>query len=67
MALAALTRHAVVVGLLFVLLWEGLLGGLLSGIRWVAIGAWGQEVASAASDAIDDPGTGLAYAVLAAS
>ena len=38
-ALAALTRHAVVVGLLFVLLWEGFLGGLLAGIRWLDIGA----------------------------
>ena len=67
LGLAALTRHAVVVGLLFVLLWEGLLGGLLDGIRWLAIGAWGQEVAAAVSDAVDDPGTGLVYAVLAAA
>ena len=67
LGLASLTRHAVVVGLLFVLLWEGLLGGLLDGIRWLAIGAWGQEVAAAVSDAVDDPGTGLVYAVLAAA
>jgi ABC-2 type transport system permease protein len=67
LALAALTRHAVVVGLLFVLLWEGLLGGLLSGIKWLAIGAWGREVASAISSAIDDPGTGLTYAVIASA
>jgi ABC-2 type transport system permease protein len=67
LGLAAFTRHAVVVGLLFVLLWEGLLGGLLSGIRWLAIGAWGKEVASAVSDAVTAPGTGLAYAVLAAA
>lgn len=67
LGLAALTRHAVVVGLLFVLLWEGLLGGLLSGIKWLAIGAWGREIASAISSAVDDPGTGLAYAVLAAA
>jgi ABC-2 type transport system permease protein len=67
LGLAALTRHAVVVGLLFVLLWEGLLGGLLSGIRWLAVGAWGKEVASAVSDAVSAPGTGLTYAVLAAA
>jgi ABC-2 type transport system permease protein len=66
LGLAALTRHAVVLGLLFVLLWEGLLGGLLSGIKWLAIGSWGREVASAISDAVDDTGTGLAYAVVAA-
>jgi ABC-2 type transport system permease protein len=67
LGLAALTRHAVVIGLLFVLLWEGLLGGLLSGIRWLAVGAWGKEVAAAVSDAVSAPGTGLAYAVLAAT
>ena len=43
LGLAALTRHAVVAGLLFVLLWEGLLGNLFTGIRWVAIGAWGHD------------------------
>jgi ABC-2 type transport system permease protein len=67
LALAAFTRHAVVAGLLFVLLWEGLLGGLLSGIRWLSIGAWGAEVGSAVSDAIDAPGTSPAYALVAAT
>lgn len=67
LALAALTRHAVVVGLLFVLLWEGLLGGLLRGIRWLDIGAWGTEVASSLSDRIGDAGTGLTYALVAAA
>jgi len=66
LGLAALTRHAVVAGLLFVLLWEGLLGNLLSGIRWLAIGAWGREVGSAVSDAIEASDTGLAYALVAA-
>jgi len=67
LGLAALTRHAVVFGLLFVLLWEGLLGGLLRGIRWLDIGAWGREVGAAVSDAIADPDLGLLYAVLAAA
>ena len=31
LALAAVTRLAVVVGLLFMLMWEGALGGLLGG------------------------------------
>ncbi len=66
LALAALTRHAVVIGLLFVLLWEGLLGGLLRGIRWLDVGAWGRQVGAALSDAITDPDVGLTYAVLAA-
>jgi ABC-2 type transport system permease protein len=66
LGLAALTRHAVVIGLLYVLLWEGLLGALLTGIRWLAIGPWGLQVGSAISDAVDEPGTGLTYALLAA-
>ena len=67
LGLAALTRHAVVIGLLFALLWEGLLGGLLSGVRWLAIGPWGLQVGSAISDAVDEPGTGLTYALVAAA
>ena len=55
LGLAALTRHAVVVGLLFVLLWEGLLGGLLPGIRWLDVGAWGTQVGASVSDALDAP------------
>jgi len=66
LALAALTRHAVVAGLLFVLLWEGLLGNLFTGIRWVAIGSWGREAGAAVSDALESPDTGLTYAVAAA-
>jgi ABC-2 type transport system permease protein len=67
LGLAALTRHAVVAGLLFVLLWEGLLGGLLAGIRWLSIGAWGTEVGSALSDTVRAPGTGVAYALVASA
>jgi len=67
LGLASVTRHAVVVGLLFVLLWEGLLGGLLRGIRWLDLGAWGTEVASAISSSITAPGTGLTYAVTASA
>lgn len=44
LALAAVTRHAVVIGLLFVLIWETLLGGLLSGVAWLSIGQWGQRI-----------------------
>lgn len=63
LALAALTRHAVVAGLLFVLLWEGLLGGLLSGIKWLSIGDWGRQIGHALSPAIDSPDLPTAYAV----
>jgi ABC-2 type transport system permease protein len=37
---SVLTRHAVVVGLVYVLIWEGLLGGLLDGIRWLSVTWW---------------------------
>jgi ABC-2 type transport system permease protein len=66
-ALAALTRHAVVLGLLFALLWEGVLGTVLAGVRWVAIGAWGRELASEISPLVPPAGTGLAYALVAAA
>lgn len=67
LALAAFTRHAVVIGLLFALLWEGLLGSLLSGIRWVSIGPWGRGVAEAISPQVSGPGTGPTYALAAAT
>ena len=46
--------------------WEGLLGGLLSGIRWLASARGASRSESAVSDALDDPGTGLTYALIAA-
>jgi ABC-2 type transport system permease protein len=67
LGLAALTRHAVVLGLLFALLWEGVLGSVFLGIRWLAIGAWGREVAHGISPVVNTPGTGLAYALVAAT
>jgi ABC-2 type transport system permease protein len=68
LGLAALTRHAVVIGLIFVLLWEGLLGQLLGGIKWVAIGPWGEAVAAALSSRVEPgPGTGAGYALVAAA
>ena len=67
LGLAALTRHAVVIGLLFALLWEGALGSVFAGVRWLSIGAWGREVASAISPSVDAAGTGLAYGVVTAT
>ena len=67
LGLAAFTRHAVVIGLLFALLWEGVLGNVLDGIRWVAIGAWGREVATEISSQVPAQGIGLGYAVVAAA
>lgn len=67
LALAALTRHAVVIGLVFALLWEGLLGQVLPGVKWVAIGPWGEAVAAAVSDRVEGSGIGLGYALVAAA
>lgn len=64
-ALAAFTRHAVVIGLLFALLWEGLLGSLLGGIKWVSIGPWGRGVAQEISPQVSGSATGLTYALVA--
>jgi ABC-2 type transport system permease protein len=48
--LAAVSRHAVVFGLIYVLIWEGLLGSLLSGVRWFSVTQWASTVAEAVSD-----------------
>jgi ABC-2 type transport system permease protein len=41
---SVLTRHAVVVGLIYVLIWEGLIGGLLDGIRWLSVTWWSAAI-----------------------
>ena len=64
--LATISRHAVVFGLIYVLIWEGLLGSLLSGVRWLSVTQW---AAAVAEDVSDDPGIGaelgLTYALIA--
>jgi ABC-2 type transport system permease protein len=63
--LSVRTRHAVVAGLIYLLVWEGLLGGLLSGIRWLSVSRWSGQVvdAVAGSSLVHDLPT--AYAVVA--
>lgn len=60
------TRHAVVVGLVYLLVWEGLLGGLLDGVRWLSITRWSarvvEELSTASGLRVDLTTT---YAVLA--
>ena len=46
------TRHAVVIGLVYLLVWEGLLGGLMDGVRWVSVTRWATRVAEAMSSAV---------------
>lgn len=55
LALSALTRHAVVIGLVFVLIWENLLGSILSGIAWLSVTAWGVRIGHEVSPVLDDP------------
>ena len=45
-----MTKHAVVVGLIYLLIWEGLLGGLLDGIRWLSITRWAGQIAGSIGD-----------------
>jgi ABC-2 type transport system permease protein len=63
--LSVLTRHAVVFGLVYLLIWEGLLGGLLDGIRWLSITRWAAEVVDRIADLelVDD--LPLTYALVA--
>jgi ABC-2 type transport system permease protein len=63
--LSVLTRHAVVFGLVYLLIWEGLLGGLLDGIRWLSVTRWSAEVVDriASLDLVDD--LPLTYALVA--
>ncbi|MDI6908687.1 ABC transporter permease subunit [Nocardioides sp.] len=48
--LSVLTRHAVVVGLIYLLVWEGLLGGLLDGVRWLSVTRWSAAVVQEIAD-----------------
>lgn len=64
LALSSFTRHAVVVGLIFVLIWEGLAGGFLSGVAWLSVGQWGTQIGHAVSSELDDP-VNLPWALLA--
>lgn len=64
LAISAVTRHAVIASLMFVLIWEGLLGNLFSGVAWLSIGQWGLRVGHAISDELPDL-VNLPYAVIA--
>jgi ABC-2 type transport system permease protein len=64
LAISAVTRHAVIASLMFVLIWESLLGNLFSGIAWLSIGQWGLRIGHEISTALPDPAN-LGYAVIA--
>lgn len=67
--LSSLTRHAVVIGLIYVLLWEGLVGGLVVGVRWLSIARWAGAIAAGVTDRADNASAQLntGYAIVAAA
>ena len=49
------------------LVWEGVLGSIFAGVRWLSVGAWGRAVAGELSPQGEEAATiGVAYAVVAA-
>ncbi len=67
-ALSALLRHGTVAGLIYVLVFEGLLASWLSGLRYLSVGSFGRRVAGALTDDLDllVRDMSLTYAVVAA-
>jgi len=63
--LSVRTRHAVVIGLIYLLVWEGLLGGLLDGIRWLSITRWSAEIIDQVADLELVRNLPIAYALVA--
>ena len=62
-ALSVLTRNAVVVGLLYALLWESVLGGYVPGVRDVSVRQWALAPAERLLSAQDAAGWGVQSAV----
>jgi ABC-2 type transport system permease protein len=61
--LSIMTRHAVVIGLIYLLIWEGLLGGLLDGVRWLSVTRWSAEIVDRVADLSLVDQLPLAYAL----
>ena len=66
LAISSVTRHAVIASLMFVLIWESLLGNLLSGIAWLSIGQWGLRIGHEIAGELPDPAN-LPWAITASA
>lgn len=66
LAISAVTRHAVIASLMFVLIWESLLGNLFSGVAWLSIGQWGLRIGHEISSELPDPAN-LPWAIAASA
>jgi len=53
LALSTVWRHAVVASLLFLLVWEGVLSNVFTGVAWLSVRAWGLRVATAVHHPLD--------------
>jgi ABC-2 type transport system permease protein len=62
--LSVMNRHAVVIGLIYLLIWEGLLGGLLGGVRWLSVTRWASALIEQVAD-VDLVALSPVYAVIA--
>ncbi len=64
--LGVLTRHAVTVGIIYALVWEGLVGGLVPGARTFSVQQWAQSIADQiSSSAFLSTDVSLGFAVTA--
>lgn len=51
--LSAITRHGMVAGLIYVLVFEGLLASWLSGLRYVSVSAFGRRIAEGVDETLN--------------
>lgn len=65
--LGVLSRQAVIIGLVYVLLWENLVAGLISGTRVLSVQYWATSIASTVAPGQISPAVGVAVAAVLAA